>query len=629
VKRILVRDLLEYSPPLSDIARNLPVWPSVSVDHGYLTAREALVAHSPVFVVPWLTQYHRFTPLEEPFKVNAIDDAYMVEHYILPALPESLDGQTKTSYIRLVAAMACSLSLKRKISKKNKTLQFKAPLKEYRLAAAQTGMLYCAHKLYDHSDDIFSAAFRNHNETKFLMLEIRSHLSFWHEVGLRHQRLGKYAAEDYLSCLHALEDRLSGLHEETLSSDADTILSPLCINDGSLHNLDHSTWTGIATLNIFPVRQVLTDEPEYRRQRMEYMASETPNLCLQSIVRYEFAAVCWSQTPFPHQNPTTDSSRKCGANGQPKCSMVWEHLVFLAELAQSVEQTNVEHFVNDLQETYQYLNLNLQDSKNTFSKANTAIWLNVESLDPHTLSIVDIRSSWATLENLLLDTSCDALPLLAVQPFLGRFSTLLKEIGCRSIIYPRNARSSCNVSTTTFTLVKQLWCEDILTDVRFAAEGQEIAAHKIILASRSGYCKTQFSGPWAGVSQITATQKVIQLEEMTYATLQLLVKFCYEVNLDWAAEYRVAQDDDLSTIADKLDMLLDVLTAADRWVMPDLHAEAQSQVMFGARFFIRVDNVANVKDIADEANAIELREYCDEFTLCNVEAVMLASMDNS
>jgi sacsin len=303
--------------------------------------------------------------------------------------------------------------------------------------------------------------------------------------------------------------------------------------------------------------------------------------------------------------------------------------VFLAELSQSVEQIDVEHFVNDLQHTYQYLNLNLQDSKNTFSKANTAIWLNIESLDSSTLSVANIRSSWTTLENLLLDTSCDALPLLAVQPFLGRFSTLLKEVGCRSIIYPQNTRSSCDGLKTTSTLVKQLWLEGILTDVRFEAEGHEIAAHKIILASRSEYCKTQFSGAWAGVSQVNDTPKVIELEEMTYTTLQLLVKFCYEANMDWAAEYQVAPDDDLSVIADKLDVLLDVLIAADRWVMPDLHAEIQSQVMFGARIFIRVDNVASVKDIADDANAIELREYCDEFALCNAVAVMLASVDDS
>jgi sacsin len=627
VQKILLKGLPKYGPSLSRMAKDLPVWPSVSIKHGYLTASEAMVAHDRAFVVPWITEYRRFSYIEEPCHMTAVDDISMVERHILPALPEILNEQTKTSYIKLIAAMARSPSLKH--GKKNKGLGFNVPLWNHRLAAAQDGILYYARDLYDHSDKIFAAAFRSHGGGKFLMREIRTHLSFWHELGLRHQKFGRYEAEDYLNCLHALEDRFSGLQDENLASDANAILNPLCTNDESLYDLDSSTWNNIAALKVFPVRQELRDEPDYRRPRMELLASQTLTLCLRKIVRSEFAAVCWSQVPFALQNPTSNSSRRCGADGKPECSIVWEHLVFLAELAQSGEEIDVEHFVYDLQKTYEYLNLNLQDSKSTFSRPTTAIWLNVDSLGLDNLSIAAIRSSWATLENLLLDTPCDALPLLAVQPFLGRFSTLLKEIGCRSITYPQVTGLFSGRSTATSTLVNKMWHEGVLTDVRFAAEGREIAAHKIILASRSLYCKAQFNGPWTANRLTNSTPEVIKLEDMTYTTLQILIEFCYEEHLDWAAEYRVMSDEDSSMIADKLDVLLDVLTAADRWLMPDLHAEAQSQVMTGIKFFIRADNVASVRPIADEANAVKLREYCDEFSLRNAEAVLLATANDS
>jgi hypothetical protein len=91
---------------------------------------------------------------------------------------------------------------------------------------------------------------------------------------------------------------------------------------------------------------------------------------------------------------------------------------------------------------------------------------------------------------------------------------------------------------------------------------------------------------------------------------------------------QVRPDDSVSRIADKLDGLLDVLVASDRWLMPDLHADAQHQVIAGIRFFIRPDNVESVKNVADEANATELRNYCTEYIALNAETVLLANTEN-
>jgi hypothetical protein len=93
---------------------------------------------------------------------------------------------------------------------------------------------------------------------------------------------------------------------------------------------------------------------------------------------------------------------------------VWQHLAFLAEIASSVEESDIEGFVNDLQKTYEYLNLNLQDGKITFENKTAAIWWNAEGFNLSNLSSASVRLSWISLDNLLLDTPCDALPLSAV-----------------------------------------------------------------------------------------------------------------------------------------------------------------------------------------------------------------------
>lgn len=213
---------------------------------------------------------------------------------------------------------------------------------------------------------------------------------------------------------------------------------------------------------------------------------------------------------------------------------------------------------------------------------------------------------------------------MMVQPFLGRFSTLLKDLGCKSLHYPPVNPPPPGRPETALTLLWELWREGVLTDVRFEAEGKSVSAHQVVLATRSSYCRMQFCGPWASVSGSKTTSKVIMLEDMTYEALGILIEFCYHEHHDWAQVMRVVPDDSLSEIANKLDGLLDVLIAADRWLMSDLHADAQRQIIAGIRYFVRPDNVESVKKVADQARATELKNYCEEYSVRNAEAVLLA-----
>ena len=621
---ILTQDGIGLSLP--DIANDLPIWPRISSQSGYLTSNEAIMAQNPAFVVPWIKHYDRFAESNVLPSGVSIDDVGMLERYVLPALPEFIDEEDKLPYIRLINAI--SSSLKQRTGKKKKTRQIVLPLTRSRLAARLDGKLCLANELFDHDDSIFSAAFRLEANGRFLMFEARKHLALWNELGIHRRELGKFNALDYLACLNALERRLTRVDDQELANDIERVLYPLCADDGALVDLDETTWSTIARLPLFLVRPVFGGELEHRRRRMECLASQRHAMCLQDIIRQEFAAVCWSQTPFVLHEPSSVSIQKSGSRGQPPWAMVWDHLTFLAELVSSIEEAQVQAFIEDLQRTYEYLNLNLQESKSQLAEPNAAVWLNADMASPSTISLEVLRSSWTSLEYLLLDSPCDAPPLMTVQPFLGRFSTLLKALGCKSLLYPSVNATPPDTSQTALTRLRELWEEGVLTDVTFEAEGNTISAHQCILASRSSYCKAQFHGPWALASESKVKNKVIELKDMTYATLRILIEFCYHEHHDWLAGTQVASDDSLWTIAEKLDVLLDVLVAADRWFMPDLHTHAQRQVIAGIRFFIRPDNVGDVQKVAEEANATELRIYCEEYRICNAEAVLLAYGDS-
>lgn len=616
----------KIAPSLSDAANDLPVWRRISSENGYLTAREALVAQDSAFVVPWMKDYHCFT--DKSFRMPTVDTVRLLKDFILPNLPQRVDETTKDSYFQLVNAIPYNPSLKQKMNKKKKARYFILPLIEYRLAARQNGDLCLASALYDHSDAVFAASFRFEASNKFLVPEIRHHLSFWHEIGLRRREFGRFKGPDYLACLQALQCRLTGPANPHLAADTQVVLSPLCANDSSLDDLSPTTWSAIAKLDVFPVSLVPEDEPDYRRDRTEVLASQKKTLSLENIVRREFAALCWSQTAFAFHEPSSLSIQKSGSKSQPSCAMVWEHLIFLAETVQSIAEAEVESFMSDLQRTYEFLHLNQHESKDTFSDKNAAIWWNAEVTNSNLIGLDVLHTSWTSLENLILDSPCDAPPLMMVNPFLGRFSSLLKEIGCKSLYYPSIALPSWNRSETAFAAIRQLREKEVLNDVRFEAEGSVISAHKVILASRSLYCEKQFHGPWAFESGSNTNNKSVKLEDMTYATLKILIDYCYDDHLDWAAGMHVQEEENLSVIAEKLDALLDVLVAADRWLMPDLHLDAHRQVISGIRFFVRPDNVKQVEKVADEANAEELREYCEEYSIENAEAVLLANPED-
>lgn len=255
------------------------------------------------------------------------------------------------------------------------------------------------------------------------------------------------------------------------------------------------------------------------------------------------------------------------------------------------------------------------------------------------MSSETVRTCWTSLENLRLDMPCYAPPLQQVNSFLGRFSSLLRGIGCRSIHYPQVA--SLNLTSTAgkriqlATLLQKQQAQGCYTDVTFKAkDGVPIHAHKAVLVGESEYCVARFNGEWAPLAGAKDDQ-VIEIDDITSEALEILVKYCYFDSFDWASPYRVVLSTEtenglnsqeyVDTLANKLDFLIEVLVGADRWMMAGLKKQAEDEILQGARFFVRPDNVAGVKKAAEDYRAQRLEDYCSEFENRNREPVILAN----
>ena len=605
------------STTLNDIlplARDLPIWKSKSND--YVTASDALVAADDSLVVPWSEKLDRFVDpgnnlmVLKGLGVSPLDDEKMLKHYILKNLPDKIGSEKQAPYLKFITAMSArSLTTRTSL----------APLlRECKLAATRNGIMVKPSEVYDHNDKIFLAAFRYQAMDHFLSKSVQDFCSFWQAAGLHCRKSDKLWGRDYLACLYVISKRLENQRDTYLKEDVETILHPLCRDDYALRDLRSTDWSELAAIKVFPLFSDFEDQPRFRRERMESLAGSSKALSLGELRSTNDLSVCWSQVPFASFEPSSWVLDQVRSSGHPSCAIVWQHLEYLARIAETIDDSEISLFLLDLGSSYEYLHARLQDSKEAFCFPKSAVWLNVDSIQH--VSSYELQHSWLRLDHLILLSACDAPPLMAIRSFLTKFENLLKAIGCKSMVYPTYRFTDKDHTEVMASRMNRLRLSDILIDVTFSTKGIFLSAHRVVLAARSEYCMSQFNGSWI-------TGDVIELEDMTPHTLENLIDYAYQDSFDWTA-LQANADDDTDAIADKLDLLLDMLVGADRWLMQDMKTDIEQQILQGNRFLIRADNVCDIRNVADEVGAKELEKYCEEFEMSNAEAVRLANLSD-
>jgi sacsin len=385
-------------------AQNLPVW--VSKSKRYLTAVNALAAVNDSLVLPWSPNFDRFVRPDsdhgalKALGVPLFDDETMLKDRVLGNLPAKIDGANKAGYLRVIAAMSASNLM-------NST-GIVSLLRERRLAATREGLMVRPGEIYDHSDEIFVAAFRLEATNHFLLEDAEDFHSFWRKAGLRCRNNGKLLGVDYVTCLRAILKRFRGQDDSYLEADVDEVLRPLCATPYTLSDISSTDWSQLSTIEVFPLLSDLQGQPSFRRERMESLAASSKALSLAMIRSKNHIRVCWSQIPFTSSEPGSEVLGRVPGSGDPNCAIVWQHLEYLAEISATLEDSEVEPFLLDLVESYEYLQARLQESKDSFRFPKSAVWLNVDKSQG--VSSYELQHSWQRLNHLILLSACDAPP---------------------------------------------------------------------------------------------------------------------------------------------------------------------------------------------------------------------------
>ncbi|KAI9684824.1 MAG: hypothetical protein M1829_000199 [Trizodia sp. TS-e1964] len=622
---LLASGILRVSSDILNAVSTLPLWPSTLSGNALLPASGALATENSGLLTTWTNKYGLF--IESGFycknksnlsllSVIQLSDETMLKQHIIPFIPEAISNDDISLYRSILGSIHASQDLQKLVSKERKYVSM---LKHIRIAARGDRSICLASSLYDHLDQIFVAAFREEASTKFLLDDIQGYLQLFINLGLHVAPSGVYNGNDYIECLQAIQRRPAASDTLQKTSDINLVLAPLRHSDRALSVSQFQSyhWTKISTFEIFPVMDDFSEQPEFRISEMRKIAARHKYLKLSDAVKKDYMPFCWSQVPFIKDEPTPSIFEQLGGNAnKPSTAIVWSHLQYLSGLARALPESSLKGFMDDLNATYRFLHDKLTESKATFVSEgleSAKIWWNGEFSEHN-----GIRDSWLSLDHLLIYSACDAPPLMTLRYFMMPFSNLLQELGCKSIVYPSLTAPRTETPGSLSSLLNALRLQETLTDITLLAKGKSIKAHKIILATQSEYWKREGSGPWKTESKIDFS------DEMSFETLSIIVEYVYRHDtFAWTAMH-VTDDDINDSTAEKLDMLLDVLAVADRWIMPTLLAAVQHQILLGSKRFIRADNVTYLKKIVKKMNAADLLAYCNEFSIINADAVLLA-----
>lgn len=556
------------------ILRALPLWPShIDPDRLFISAQEGMCCCHAEMLMPWIKNLAKFIRPDivqkEQRSLSALDCKIMkinqAWQHVSENFPTSLKNVNSKDYCKLMVKIAGSgVKMLGKI------------------APNGHGILCNPGSLYDYNDEIFSAAFRHQEATRFLHKDLRGHVldSVWKSVGLRARPAsGDIDGADFLQCALAIKSRKGGLSNPEISQDAAKVAAYLQWDRPSLRSWAYDIWTKVSEIDMFAVADSEFTGPAYRRPRMHELAQKKSHFSLQELGREADRRIIWSQKPFPQSTPVLYAFERLPNRGYPTAISVFCHLKYLIEMRRNVSIRELAEYLRDIQASYTYLQDQAEDTKRIPDIRSAEIWINIDTTDVDKIDADDITSALHPARLLCMNCPSDPLPLRVLRKFLIPYEKLLTILGCRSVIQPskKPRDASGNIGLPMIAAMKEIQNfrqQGAFVDVIFQAEGMDKPAHMIFMAAVSKYCKAQFTGEWGRLLQDKI--RVIQLDDIRFKALSQMVDFAYTGDIVFEPVTDRTNNDE---IAERLDDLLDLLRSTDRWILEYLHQLTEDHVI--------------------------------------------------
>ncbi|KAG0325086.1 hypothetical protein BG000_001932 [Podila horticola] len=161
-------------------------------------------------------------------------------------------------------------------------------------------------------------------------------------------------------------------------------------------------------------------------------------------------------------------------------------------------------------------------------------------------------------------------------------------------------------------------------------DGQDIFAHKIVLAHRSEYFNTLFLGVWAKHAKRDPQDPTLEVISMSgkrcYAAFWGILHYLYSYNLtslngppassqESTAESEAVRD----RLSERVEYLVSLLPLADEYQITRLKDLIASELVVGQ--MIRHSNVFDVREYADRAQCRPVVEHCEKYVKKNAQSL--------
>uniref|UniRef100_A0A158R5E8 ANK_REP_REGION domain-containing protein n=1 Tax=Syphacia muris TaxID=451379 RepID=A0A158R5E8_9BILA len=146
---------------------------------------------------------------------------------------------------------------------------------------------------------------------------------------------------------------------------------------------------------------------------------------------------------------------------------------------------------------------------------------------------------------------------------------------------PKLSGSSLTFVQKLMALVSQLFDKDLYSDLTICCDGQQMRAHKFVIAARTTY--------WNDLSEISR----IELDDIPYNVGYIIIKWMYTDLLE-------------GHLGDSL--LIDVLSASNKYKLVDLQQRCEMTLISR----LDISNCVSLYQISDSKNLEQLKEACNQ-----------------
>lgn len=358
------------------LLRSLPVWrrlrtseSGLSVEH--IAAEDAKFCNHSEMLLPWVGNLASFV---SPKLVNSNRRALSK----LDITPLTAQKTWDIINVDLPTNVKVEVSRKQYLRMIQYLTANNVKIRAEKVAPNGASVLCEVHSLYDHQDNLFKAAFRDQDKTRFLHIDFRdtSLKNFWLSAGLRARPpTGAMMPEHFLECALAINRRWDPANTSQLfEEDASIVAAYLQFDRPEFRNW--SNWAQVSRIQMFRVRDVSPNEHSYRQTRMRRGKT---HCALEEASSLDHIRIAWSQTNFLQDPPCPYVLQRLPRSGVPSATTVYQHLLILMAIIEDVTQYDLAEYLRDVQACYEHLQNELDATRFIPGVHQARIWLNLDT----------------------------------------------------------------------------------------------------------------------------------------------------------------------------------------------------------------------------------------------------------